>query len=119
MRLQIEKAVYGGAGLARDEGKTIFVPFTLAGESVEAHVVEDRGSYANADLDRVLESSLERVEAPCPYFGECGGCHYQHASYAEQVRLKIAILRETLERAHLQEIPEIGVLQGEPLGYRN
>ncbi|MBV8630922.1 MAG: 23S rRNA (uracil(1939)-C(5))-methyltransferase RlmD [Silvibacterium sp.] len=119
MKLRIEKAVYGGAGLARDEGKAIFVPFTLAGEVVEAHTVEDRGSYANAELDSVLEASPDRAAPPCPYFGECGGCHYQHTGYAEQVRLKIGILRETLERAHLRDIPEIELLQGEPLGYRN
>ena len=119
MKLRIEKAIYGGAGLARDEGKAIFVPFTLPGEVVDAHVAEDRTSYANAELDSVLEASGERAEPPCPYFGECGGCHYQHASYAEQVRLKAEILLETLERAHLPEVPEIGILQGEPLGYRN
>jgi 23S rRNA (uracil1939-C5)-methyltransferase len=119
MRLHIEKAIYGGAGLARDKGKAIFVPFTLPGETVEAHVVEDRGSYANAELDSVVEASPERVNPPCSYFGECGGCHYQHASYEAQVRLKTGILRETLERAHLRDIPEIGVLRGEPLGYRN
>jgi len=119
MKLRIEKAVYGGAGLARDEGKAIFVPFTLPGEVVEAHAVEDRTSYANAELDVVVEASAERVKAPCPYFGECGGCHYQHASYEAQVKLKMGILRETLERAHLQEIPEIGVLQGAALEYRN
>jgi 23S rRNA (uracil1939-C5)-methyltransferase len=119
VKLRIEKAIYGGAGLARDEGKAIFVPFTLPGEVVEAHIVEDRGSYANAELDSVLETSAERATTPCRYFGECGGCHYQHASYAEQVRLKAAILREALERAHLREIPEIGVVRGEPLGYRN
>jgi len=119
MKLRIEKAVYGGAGLAHHEGKAIFVPFTLPGEVVEAHTVEDRGTYAKAELDEVLEASQERVTAPCPYFGECGGCHYQHANYAEQVRLKAGILRETLERAHLREIPEIGVMHGEPHGYRN
>lgn len=123
MRLRIEKAVYGGAGLARDEGKAIFVPFTLPGEVVEAHVVEDRTSYANAELDSVLEASPERVGAACPHFDGCGGCHYQHVHYAEQVRLKAGILRETLKRAHLRdisgEIPEIGVMQSDPLGYRN
>jgi len=119
MQLHIEKAVYGGAGLARDDGRAVFVPFTLPGEVVEAHLVEDRTSYANAELDSVVVASPERVAAPCPHFGECGGCHYQHASYEEQVRLKEGILRETLERAHLRDIPKIGVTRGEPLGYRN
>src|SRR5215475_464341 len=102
MRLHIEKAIYGGAGLARAEGKAIFVPFTLPGEVVEAHVVEDRGSYANAALDSVIEASAMRAAAACRYFGECGGCHYQHASYPAQLEMKAAILRETLERTHLK-----------------
>lgn len=119
MKLQIEKQIYGGAGLARDAGKTIFVPFTLAGEMVEAQVADDHGSYANAVLARVLESSPERVQPPCRYFGECGGCHYQHAEYMEQVAIKAGILRETLERARVGDVPEIAVLYGEPLGYRN
>lgn len=119
MKLRIEKPIYGGAGLARHEGKAIFVPFTLPGELVEARVTEDHGSYADADLEAVLESSPDRTQPPCPYFGECGGCHYQHATYLEQVEIKAQILRETLERARLSEIPEIVPLNGEPLGYRN
>jgi 23S rRNA (uracil1939-C5)-methyltransferase len=119
MKLCIEKAIYGGSGLARADGKAVFVPFTLPGEVVEAHVTEDRTSYASAELDRVLEASSARVSAPCPYFGECGGCHYQHATYAQQLEMKVQILRETLERAHLKEIPAITIVQGEALGYRN
>jgi 23S rRNA (uracil1939-C5)-methyltransferase len=119
MKLQIEKGIYGGSGLARAEGKAVFVPFTLPGELVEAHITEDRVSYANAGLDAVLEASPERVSPACAYFGQCGGCHYQHASYAQQTEMKAEILRETLERARLREIPEIAVVQGEPLGYRN
>ena len=119
MKLSIEKPVYGGSCLARDEGKAIFVPFTLPGESVEARVARDHGTYAEAELQKVLEPSPCRVAPPCPYFGGCGGCHYQHASYQAQVEMKTQILRETLERARIAEIPEIEALCGEPLGYRN
>lgn len=119
MKLRIEKPIYGGAGLARSEGKAIFVPFALPGEDIEAHIVEDKGGYATAELDSVMEPSAQRVAAPCPYFGACGGCHYQHARYADQVRMKVAILRETLERAKIREMPDIEALTGEPWGYRN
>lgn len=119
MRLQIERCIYGGAGLARADGKAVFVPFTLPGEVVEAHIVEDKGSFANAELDAVLEPSTERASAPCEYFGNCGGCQYQHAEYAKQVELKLDILRETLQRAKLAPIPEIVPVFGEPLAYRN
>ena len=119
MKLRIERPIYGGAGLARHEGKAIFVPFTLPGELVEAHVTEDHRSYADAELEGILEASPHRTQAPCPYFGECGGCHYQHATYSHQPEIKIQILRETLQRARLSEVPEIMPLCGEPLGYRN
>jgi 23S rRNA (uracil1939-C5)-methyltransferase len=119
MKLRIEKAIYGGAGLARHEGKAVFVPFTLPGEEVEAHIVKDSGGYAEADLDAVLEASPARTVAACAVFGECGGCHYQHAVYEQQLQIKTGILRETLERARIAEIPEIAVLSSEPFGYRN
>ena len=119
LRLQIEKSIYGGAGLARADGKAIFVPFALPGELVEAHITDDRKSYASAELDTVLGASPQRVQAACPYFGSCGGCHYQHAEYPLQVAMKQQILRETLERAHLGELPEIAAVQAEPWGYRN
>jgi 23S rRNA (uracil1939-C5)-methyltransferase len=119
MKLRIEKAIYGGAGLARSEGKAIFVPFTLPGEEVDAHIAEDKAGYATAELDAIIEPSAERVAPPCLYFGSCGGCHYQHAAYSAQVEMKIAILRETLERAKIREIPDIDALSGEPFAYRN
>jgi 23S rRNA (uracil1939-C5)-methyltransferase len=119
MKLRIEKPIYGGAGLARHEGKAIFIPFALPGELIEANIVQDHGSYANAELETILEASPNRMQPPCPYFSECGGCHYQHAIYRQQVEMKSQILRETLERARLKEIPEIEPLYAEPLGYRN
>lgn len=126
MQLQIEKLVYGGDGLARlpaDEqgrGKTVFTPFVLPGESVEVEVIESRPGFARAKLDRVLEPSPDRVTPGCPYFGECGGCHYQHADYAAQVRYKAEILRETLRRtAKLELQQDIQLHYSEPWGYRN
>lgn len=117
MKLRIEKVVYGGAGLAHPpegEGKAVFVPFTLPGE-----LVESSGTSAEAELVQVLESSSDRVAPGCAHFGECGGCHYQHARYEAQLALKSGILRETLERAGLAELPEVQVHAGEPWEYRN
>ena len=119
MKLQIEKAIYGGAGLAREEGKAVFVPFTLPGETVEAHLVQDKGSFASAELDAVLTPSPSRIAPSCPYFGSCGGCSYQHATYPEQLAMKASILRESLGRARLENVPEIVTHASEPYGYRN
>ena len=124
MKLRIEKAIYGGAGLARATegplaGKTIFVPLALPGELVEAQIVDDRRSFANARLETVIEASPARIKAACPYFGACGGCDYQQASYEQQLAMKRDILRESLERAHLSLLPEMQTLSGPAWGYRN
>jgi 23S rRNA (uracil1939-C5)-methyltransferase len=126
MKLRIEKAVYGGDGLARipaDEtaasGKTVFVPGTLPGELVEASIATDRRSFSTGELDAILEPSPERVVAGCEYVPRCGGCQYQHASTAFQLQMKLDILKETLVRAHVPVPAEIGSLTGLPWGYRN
>jgi 23S rRNA (uracil1939-C5)-methyltransferase len=119
MKFSIEKAVYGGLGLARNEGKTVFVPLTLPGEQIEAHLVEEKRSFATAELDLVVQPSSFRIEPACPYFARCGGCQYQHAEYAGQLKIKQAVLTETLERAGIQTIPEIEVISADPWGYRN
>jgi 23S rRNA (uracil1939-C5)-methyltransferase len=124
MKLQIEKAVYGGAGLAHQPegegaGRAVFVPFTLPGELVEADLVEEKGGFAEASLIQVLSASTDRVQPACAHFGQCGGCQYQHAAYDAQVQMKSAILRETLERAGLTTLPAIQTHTGEPWAYRN
>jgi 23S rRNA (uracil1939-C5)-methyltransferase len=126
LQLEIEKLVYGGDGLARlpaDEhgrGKTVFVPFVLPGEKIEAFVVESRPGFVRARLDQVIAASSERVDPGCSYFSVCGGCHYQHIDYAAQLRHKAEILRETLRRTAKFELQhEIKVHSAEAWGYRN
>jgi 23S rRNA (uracil1939-C5)-methyltransferase len=120
MKLRIEKAIYGGDGLARvPAGKTVFVPGTLPGELVEATIATDRRSFATSELNAVLEPSPERVVPGCEYVPRCGGCQYQHASPAFQLQMKLDILRETMARAHVAVPVEIASLAGSPWGYRN
>ena len=119
LKLRIEKQIYGGSGLARHEGKAIFTPYTLAGELVTAAVTQSKSNFSEAALNAVLEPSAERALPPCPYFGACGGCHYQHALYQEQLTIKAAILQETLTRAKLAGLPEIEVHASDPFAYRN
>ncbi len=126
MQLEIEKLIYGGDGLARlpaddkGPGKTIFVSFVIPGEQVDATLGQTRPGFARAHLDRVLESSPDRVEPGCPYFGRCGGCQYQHIEYKSQLGYKSDILRETLRRtAKLELQSEIQVHAAEPWHYRN
>jgi 23S rRNA (uracil1939-C5)-methyltransferase len=117
--LRIEKPIYGGAFLARDEGKAIFVPLTLPGEEVRARIVEDKRSHAIAEAEEIVAPSADRIAPACRHFGACGGCNYQHATYEAQLGMKQAILRETLVRAGVAAPDLIEVLHGEPWGYRN
>jgi 23S rRNA (uracil1939-C5)-methyltransferase len=121
VKLTIQKLIYGGDGLSRmPEGKTVFLPFVLAGEEVSATVVEEKSGFARATVNELLKPSAMRQQPPCSYFGRCGGCHYQHASYSAQLDIKRAALKETLLRtAKLDWQQEITVHAGEPWNYRN
>ena len=126
MQLTIEKLIYGGDGLARmpaDEqgpGKVVFVPFVLKGERIEAALVEQRPGFARARADQVIESSPIRIAPRCPYFTRCGGCHYQHASYEDQLEIKTEILKENLRRiAKIELDVELKVHSSPPWNYRN
>ena len=111
--VRIERAVYGGAGLARKEnGAVALVPFVLPGELVEIDASKD-------ELLGILEAALARIDPRCGHFGRCGGCQYQHAEYATQLEMKRAILAETMQRAGVRDLPEIAMHTGEPWGYRN
>src|SRR5438270_10477541 len=98
LRVSIEKLVYGGDGLAHAEGNTIFVPYVLPGEEVRAAEKSRKKKLIWAQLLEVTSAARQREAARCPHFQTCGGCHYQHISAAEQLRLKAEILRETLWR---------------------
>ena len=119
--VRIEKPIYGGAFLAREAGKAIFVPMALPGEEARVRIVEDKGKrgYATAEVDEIVTAAPERMRPACPHFGPCGGCHYQHAEYAAQLSYKQAILRETFERGGVAVPETIDVLAGEPWAYRN
>jgi len=124
--LKIEKLIYGGDGLARlpaddkGRGKAVFVPFVLEGEKVEASLTEQKAGFARAQVQSVVESSSRRVAPACRYFGQCGGCHYQHTTYEHQLAIKVEILRESLRRtAKLDLACEIQVHPSPPWNYRN
>ncbi len=120
VELKVEKLVYGGDGLARQGGITYFVPLVAPGETVLAEPVLWRRNFIRARALRVLEPAAGRVEPPCPYFGLCGGCHYQHLSYELQLEAKGEILRETLRRlGGVRWEGPVGMHPSPPFGYRN
>jgi len=120
LRLSIEKLVYGGDGLAHAEGNTVLVPYVLPGEQVRAATRKKQKKLLWAELLEVTSPAKERGTPRCPHFQKCGGCHYQHISAAEQMRLKNGILRETLSRlGGVSWDGEIVEHAAAPYGYRN
>jgi 23S rRNA (uracil1939-C5)-methyltransferase len=121
--IQLELNAMGrdGQALGRHEGKVVFVPFGVPGDAVRVRVVEDRRRWSRGELLRVLSPSPRRVEPPCPYFGRCGGCHWQHVDYQEQLAYKRQALVEQLQRAGQIDDPPVLPALGmeEPWFYRN
>jgi len=119
--LTIDDIAFGGEGVGRVDDFVVFVPFVLVGEAVEAGVVEVKKHFARARLLRVARPSPHRVEPICRYFGQCGGCQYQHVEYATQLRLKqkqIADLFERVGKFPAGRVAEV-IPCPRPLGYRN
>lgn len=119
--LIIEDIAFGGKGVGREQGKAVFVPYTIEGERVSVEVVREKKQFAEAELVEVREASPERVPAPCPYFGRCGGCAYQHVSYEHQLAIKWRQVRDALQRiGKFKDVPMRPiVLSPEQYGYRN
>jgi 23S rRNA (uracil1939-C5)-methyltransferase len=118
--VRIEKLVYGGEGLAHHEGHTVFAPFVLPNENVSIEPLETRKKFIRGRVAQIKTPSADRAVAPCPYFGVCGGCNYQHIPYELQLRYKAEILRETLARlGRLRWEGPIVPHVSPPFGYRN
>jgi len=121
LTLNVTDLAFGGEGVARIDDFVVFVPFVLPGEIVEAEVTEIKKNFGRARLARVVEPSSDRVIPQCSYFGDCGGCQYQHIDYAVQLRLKHKQVRDLFERigGFSGDVIDPVVPCPQPYGYRN
>lgn len=121
LTLTISDIAFGGEGVARIEDFVIFVPFVLVGEVVEAEITETKKRFARARLLRVIQPSPDRVAPKCRYFGDCGGCQYQHIAYAAQLNLKHKQICDLFQRIGGMNPAIIAPIIPcpEPYGYRN
>lgn len=119
--IKIETLVYGGNGLGRQNGKVVFIPLTAPGDTVEFNPKKEKKGYIEGELLNIVESSPIRREPPCPVFGECGGCSWQHLPYEEQLKAKEDIFRETMWRLGTVERESILPIIAAPseFNYRN
>lgn len=119
--LTIHDIAFGGEGVGRSDELVVFVPFVLVGEIVEVEITELKKNFARAKLLHVVTASPYRVEAPCVYFGKCGGCQYQHIDYSIQLQIKHKQIADLFERVGKIPSDKIAPVIGcpQPYGYRN
>jgi 23S rRNA (uracil1939-C5)-methyltransferase len=106
--LEITALTHGGRGLGRHDGKAVFVPLTVPGDTVTCRIKRSKKNFLEAELVEITKSSSARRHFPCPYFGQCGGCQWQHLPYLEQARWKEALFKDQLVR---QGIAAEGVIK--------
>ena len=114
--------VYGGDAIGRlPDGRAVFVPCVLPGETVRLSIVEDKPRHVLARLEEILIPSAGRIEPRCRHFGVCGGCHYQHMPYESQIVAKTNLLVDQLKRiGKLTDIPILPMVSSpDPWNYRN
>jgi 23S rRNA (uracil1939-C5)-methyltransferase len=98
-RVTIETLSYGGDAVAHlDDGRVVFVPYGCPGDVAEIEIVADKGSFVRGSIADIVEAGACRVSAPCPYFGACGGCSWQHVDYSAQLDAKTGAVRDALQR---------------------
>jgi tRNA/tmRNA/rRNA uracil-C5-methylase (TrmA/RlmC/RlmD family) len=121
LTLTITDIAFGGEGVARIEDFVIFVPFVLVGEIIEAEITETKKRFARARLLRVVQASPDRVAPNCRYFGDCGGCQYQHIAYESQLKLKHKQICDLFQRIGGFDTAMIApvIPCPQPYGYRN
>lgn len=118
MRVRIDRLVHLGMGLGRVDGRVWLVPLTAPGDLVEAEPLRERPGLIEARLVSVSEPGPDRVEPPCPVYGRCGGCHLQHLDPVRQPALKAGVLQDVLRRIARIEVPDPGIVAGDPWAYR-
>ncbi|MCA0989278.1 23S rRNA (uracil(1939)-C(5))-methyltransferase RlmD [Guptibacillus algicola] len=120
VEVEFKDLSHDGAGVAKVEGYTLFVPYGIPGETARVKVVKTKKGYGFGKIIDVLEESEERNTPPCPIFYKCGGCQTQHITYDSQLKFKQKQVKDVMERIGKIDVPIHEVLGMEdPWRYRN
>lgn len=120
IELTIQDVVYKGFGLGRYNGRVVFVPGTVTGDRVKVVITDRKKAYVRGRVLEMIETSENRTDPECDYFGLCGGCCWQHIPYEYQLEIKAKIIRDSFRNmGNLDiEIPEI-TASPDTCNYRN
>ena len=121
LELRIDSLAYGGSGVTRHDGFVVFVRGGVPGDDVRARVTKVKRGFAEGVVTEVVRASSDRVDAPCPHFGVCGGCRFQDLAYEVQVTEKERQVRDALVRIGRFGDPPLEpiVPAASQYGYRN
>lgn len=115
----IESIAFGGAGILRDNGLVIFVPFSAPGDKLNVQIVDKRKRFAIGNINTVFSPSSERTTPKCPHFSKCGGCQLQHLNYTTQLAAKKRFVEEAFQRIGGLTVPDFDIQGTEDIyGYR-
>jgi 23S rRNA (uracil1939-C5)-methyltransferase len=121
LSVTIEDLAFGGEGVGRADGYVVFVPRSVPGDQVRVRLTQARARFGRGTIEAIERPSADRTEAPCPYYGRCGGCRLQHVTYAAQLAFKQKQVADCLSR-----IGGLGAFDLRPIvgaaevwGYRN
>lgn len=101
-KAKVEDYGYDGEGVARGDGKVVFLPFALIGEEVEFESGDEKSSFIRGKVTKICKQNPNRIEPPCQYFGKCGGCSLQHACYDHELEIKKQLLKAQLRKTKFQ-----------------
>jgi 23S rRNA (uracil1939-C5)-methyltransferase len=121
VRIRLDDMAFEGSAIGRHDGRVIFADYGIPGEEVTVRIEQNKRGFWNGIVEEVHDPSPHRVEPPCPYFGTCGGCQWQHIDYDHQIELKRHVVSEQLRRIGKFEDPPVSETMGAPeqFGYRN
>ncbi|MFH1729610.1 MAG: 23S rRNA (uracil(1939)-C(5))-methyltransferase RlmD [Pseudomonadota bacterium] len=113
LNLKISAVAYGGYGIGRHDDLVVFVPFAIPGDEILVDIVKRKKRFAFGTIREFLKESEQRIKPKCEHFADCGGCHFQNASYENELKWKMDCFKDTIKRLSGQgaaDIPQLLIL---------
>lgn len=118
MQIITDKLVFGGKTLGKIDGKNVFIPFSMPGETLEINITEEKKDYDNAEIVKIINPSKYRVEPKCKYYGKCGGCNMMHIDPEYQKELRKQMLADIFQQNGIDISSNIEIVSGPDFNYR-